>query len=165
MENKTKITKSANRMVVLRNFDAPVPQVWRAWTDSELLDQWWAPKPYKARTQIMNFIEGGFWHYAMVGPETEEMWARFDYQSICVHDYFKGKDSFCDADGVKNEDDFPGMDWTNTFIESGEGTQVRVEITFKSEIDMEKIAKMGFIEGFTAAHQNLDHLLKSGAVR
>jgi hypothetical protein len=36
---------------------------------------------------------------------------------------------------------------------------VNVEITFATEADMEKIIEMGFEEGFTAAHGNLDELL------
>jgi len=35
-----------------------------------------------------------------------------------------------------------------------------VEITFKSREAIEEIIKMGFQEGFTAAHDNLDELLK-----
>ena len=50
-----------NKMTVVRQFDAPVEQVWRAWTESELLDQWWAPLPWKAKTKKMDFREGGSW--------------------------------------------------------------------------------------------------------
>ena len=40
-----------NRLIVVRDFDAPVDLVWRAWTESELLDLWWAPKPWRAQTK------------------------------------------------------------------------------------------------------------------
>ena len=57
------------KLTVLREFNAPPDLVWEAWTDSEILDQWWAPKPYRAATQKMDFREGGIWLYDMLGPE------------------------------------------------------------------------------------------------
>ncbi len=39
------------QLKITRDFDAPVKQVWNAWTQSELLDQWWAPKPWKPLEQ------------------------------------------------------------------------------------------------------------------
>jgi uncharacterized protein YndB with AHSA1/START domain len=52
---------SNKKLKVEREFDAPVAQVWNAWTQPELLDQWWAPKPWKANTKSMDFREGGRW--------------------------------------------------------------------------------------------------------
>ena len=52
------------------------------------------------------------------------------------------------------------MHWKNEFIATGTGTKVEVEVTFASEADMQKIVEMGFEVGFTAAHGNLDELLK-----
>jgi hypothetical protein len=43
---------------------------------------------------------------------------------------------------------------------AGNGTKVKVEITFASEADMQKIIEMGFEAGFTAAHGNLDEVLQ-----
>jgi len=37
---------------------------------------------------------------------------------------------------------------------------VNIDITFSNEADLEKIIEMGFSEGFTAAHGNLDELLE-----
>jgi uncharacterized protein YndB with AHSA1/START domain len=39
------------KLTVVREFDAPLERVWEAWTKSEILDQWWAPKPYKTETK------------------------------------------------------------------------------------------------------------------
>ncbi|MGY3214376.1 SRPBCC family protein [Mucilaginibacter sp. HD30] len=32
---------------VVREFKGTVERVWAAWTQAELLDQWWAPRPWK----------------------------------------------------------------------------------------------------------------------
>jgi uncharacterized protein YndB with AHSA1/START domain len=147
------------KVTIVRTFDAPLEQVWQAWTQSELLDQWWAPKPWQAKTKTMDFREGGFWLYCMLGPDGTQSWARADYKTIVAQKYFSAVDSFCDEAGNKN-DAFPSMHWNNTFREMGNGTEVEVVITFSSEADIEKIMEMGFEEGFTAALGNLDELLE-----
>lgn len=61
--HKTEIVKDlANKsLVITRDFSAPVAKVWKAWTESKLLDQWWAPKPWKTETKSMDFRNGGYW--------------------------------------------------------------------------------------------------------
>ncbi len=50
MKNETIISKDlANKKLhITRHFTAPIEKVWKAWTESELLDKWWAPRPWKA---------------------------------------------------------------------------------------------------------------------
>ena len=160
MQKQTKVTKDlANKkLVIVREFDAPLKQVWKAWTESELLDQWWAPKPWKAETKSMDFREGGTWLYCMVGPEGASSWCREDFKTINKHKSFTAIDAFCDVNGNIDKN-FPAMHWKNVFSETDSGTKVEVEITFSTEADLEKILEMGFEEGFTAAHGNLDELL------
>jgi PhnB protein len=147
-----------NKVTVIRYFDAPVEHVWRAWTETELIDQWWAPKPWKAETKEMDFRESGVWLYCMVGPEGERHWCRVDYKSINRQKSFTCLDAFCDENGSVNQD-FPTMYWKVDFSKADSGTIVSVEVTFSSEADLEKIVEMGFEEGFTSALGNLDELL------
>ena len=157
---KTTITKDVanNKMLVTREFAGAVKDVWNAWTDAKLLDQWWAPKPWKAETKSMDFREGGRWVYAMVGPEGEKHWALAEYHKIVPQKSYEGLDAFADEAGNISTE-FPRMKWKVSFKPSPEGTKVEIEITFSSKADMEKIVEMGFQEGFTAAHDNLDELL------
>ena len=157
---ETVFTKDqANKKIkVVREFDAPLTQVWKAWTESELLDQWWAPKPWKANTQSMDFREGGKWLYYMEGPDGARHYCRADYDAIAPNKSYKGQDAFCDENGNINTE-FPRMQWYVVFNSAGNATKVEVEITFATEADMETIIEMGFKEGFAAAHGNLDELL------
>ncbi|TDH21590.1 SRPBCC domain-containing protein [Segetibacter sp. 3557_3] len=159
---QTEITKDLGekKLTIIREFNAPVEDVWNAWTDSSILDLWWAPKPWKAITKKMDFREGGFWLYCMEGPDGTQTWAREDYETINPHQGFTAYDAFCDEDGNIDET-FPRMHWTNTFVETGSGTTVQVVITLSSEEDLAKILEMGFEEGFTSAHSNLDEVLAS----
>ena len=76
------VDKSTNTVLVTREFDAELPLVWDAFTSKEILDQWWAPKPFESKTKVMNFEVGGRRFYAMVSPEGQEMWSVQKYTSI-----------------------------------------------------------------------------------
>lgn len=160
VNKKTVVSKdlSAKKIKVSREFEASTEQVWKAWTESELLDQWWAPRPWKAQTKNMDFRVGGTWLYFMGGPNGEGNWCRVDFSSIEQGKSFSADSCFCDENGVK-DDSFPVMSWTNVFSEADGGTKVDVELTFDSEAEMKKIVDMGFEGGFTMAHGNLDELL------
>ena len=149
---------SNKKLKVEREFDAPVAQVWKAWTEPELLDQWWAPKPWKANTKSMDFREGGRWFYYMEGPDGTRHYCKVDYKTIVPNKSFSGFDGFCDEHGETNTE-MPGMDWKVVFTPVGSTTKVDVDVTFASEEDLNKIVEMGFKEGFAAAHANLDELL------
>ena len=60
--NKTHVIKDLKEKLILvsREFNAPIELVWRAFTESELLEEWWAPQPWRAETKSMNFKVGGF---------------------------------------------------------------------------------------------------------
>ena len=158
--HKTQIVKDLpnKALHIKREFEAPLAHVWRAWTDSNLLDQWWAPKPYKAVTKKINFNEGGYWLYYMLGPDGNKMYARFDYKQITPLKQYAGVDCFCDENGTPSTD-FPSMSWVNKFIETSGGTLVEIKVSFDSIADMNKIIELGFEEGFTMAHGNLDEVL------
>ena len=157
---KTIYTKfpAEKKIQVKREFAAPLSKVWEAWTDSKILDQWWAPKPWKAETKTMDFKNGGYWLYYMSGPDGEKIWNKDIYQNIIPMKSFEGTDFFCDEDGNENKE-MPGMLWKTSFEATENGTIVNVEITFATEDDLLKIVEMGFEEGFASAHENLDGLL------
>jgi uncharacterized protein YndB with AHSA1/START domain len=162
MESKigTQIAKDLKnkKVTIRREFDAPVHLVWKAWTESELLDQWWAPKPWMARTKSLYFKDGGSWLYAMIGPDGTSMWNLVEFSAVRKEQGFQAVSTFCDEHGKKNAD-FPVMYWKNLFTGMGSDTLVEVEISFNREVDMEQIIAMGFEAGFTSALGNLDELL------
>ena len=153
------INKNNNTINVEREFAADLATVWDCWTRPELLDLWWAPKPYRTRTKSMDFREGGRWLYAMISPENVPHWCKADYQSIDPHKSFSGLDAFCDENGKENEE-FPRALWNNRFRMNTDVTSVNITIQYKTLADVEKIISMGFKEGFTMALENLDQYLE-----
>jgi uncharacterized protein YndB with AHSA1/START domain len=151
------VNKETSTVNVKREFNALLPDVWAAWTEKELLDQWWAPAPWKSRTKSMDFKPGGRRIYAMVGPAGEEHWALADFKSISPKTNFTFLDAFCDKEGNIN-DDFPRSDWKIDFKEQDENTLVNITIKHENLSDLEKIIEMGFKEGFTIAMEGLDKI-------
>ncbi|MGZ3838604.1 MAG: SRPBCC family protein [Flavisolibacter sp.] len=137
-------------------FDADISLVWDAFTKPEILDQWYAPKPYLSKTKSMNFEVGGRRFYAMVGPEGQEMWAVQKYTSISPKTNFKFFNAFADKDENLQ---LPGSDWDLTFSEQNGTTKVSISIYNESLERMEKVLATGFKEGFTATLNNLKTLL------
>jgi uncharacterized protein YndB with AHSA1/START domain len=107
----------------------------------------------------MDFREGGRWHYYMLGPAGEQHWCMVNYFKIEPQKRFTGDDLFCDEEGNPNNE-FPTMLWDVMFAGTGASTKVSVKIDFKSKEDLDKIVEMGFKEGFSMAHENLDKLLE-----
>jgi uncharacterized protein YndB with AHSA1/START domain len=150
--------KASATVHIEREFKAPVRTVWKAWTTPEIIDHWWAPKPYKTETVEMKMETGGFWMYKMRGPEGDVHQCRADYASVTPEKGFVGTDAFCNDDwSVKTE--FPQSTWHATFHDKGAETLVTIDIKYADAEQMEMIVSMGFKEGFTMALGNLDELL------
>jgi uncharacterized protein YndB with AHSA1/START domain len=150
--------KVGKKIKIKRCFDASRDTVWAAWTQSELLDQWWAPKPWKTETKSMNFSNGGQWLYAMVGPDGTTHWSCVNYEAIHPKDTIRSIDAFCDENGNISKE-LPVMKWFTDFKNNTNGTCVNVELAFANDGDMDKILEMGFKEGFEMGLNNLEELL------
>jgi len=154
------VDKKNNTITIKREFDADLPLVWNAYTKSEILDQWWAPKPWKARTKSFDFREGGKWIYAMVGPNGEEHWSYSEFKNIQFQKKYTGLDAFSDAEGNINKD-MPQSKWEVTFTPKGLGTLVEIFITYPDLAQLESTIEMGFKEGMRIQMEGLDEVLAS----
>ena len=152
------VNKENKTIHITREFNANLELVWKAWTTSELLDRWWGPQPWRAETKTMDFREGGFWLYAMVGPEGEKHWSKTNFVSITKEKYFSSKGGFSDENGVLNPA-LPQNLWENTFIKDDNKVRVEMLLTYDTIDDLEKEIEMGFKEGMTVDFQQLDQLL------
>jgi uncharacterized protein YndB with AHSA1/START domain len=150
------VDKAAKTVYIKREFDAELPLVWDAFTKPEILDQWWAPKPWASKTKYMNFVPGGRRFYAMVSPEGHESWQVQEYTSISPKTNFKYLSVFADKDENLH---LPGSDWDLSFTEQDEITTLSITIYNDSLERMEKMIEMGFKEGFTMTLNDLGELL------
>ncbi|WP_317624051.1 SRPBCC family protein [Reichenbachiella carrageenanivorans] len=152
------VDKEKNTITVKREFAADRQLVWDCYTKSELLDQWFAPKPFTTKTKSMDFSEGGHWHYAMIDPEGQEYWGWTEYTKIMPIDFYETLDAFCDSEGNLNTD-LPRAEWHVQFLDKGENAMVETTVTYKSLADLEAVINMGMKEGLESTLERLDDLL------
>lgn len=152
------VNREKNTLTVNREFNADRQLVWGCYTKSELLDQWFAPTPLKAKTKSMDFREGGHWHYAMVEPNGTEYWGWTEYITIKPIDYYTTLDAFSNEKGEINPD-LPRAKWEVIFIDRGNNTLVKTVVTYNSLGDLEAVINMGMKDGLTSTLERLDALL------
>lgn len=153
------VDKTSRTVHITKEFDAPVSLVWDAFTKQEILDRWWAPKPFFSKTKHMDFKVGGRRFYAMVNAEGAEVaWQVFRYTSITPNSNFKCLSVFVDQDETPL---MPGANWDLTFSEQNEITKVNISIHFESLEELKKMIEMGFKEGFTVTLDELNNLLNA----
>jgi uncharacterized protein YndB with AHSA1/START domain len=165
-KNQTEVVKDlkAKSIIVSREFEAPVELVWRAFTESEILDQWWGPSPWRAETKYHDFSVGGYWLYAMVSPENEKHWAKMNYLSIDTHKSFQLEDLFSDEDGNANLE-LPVSKGSNVFTATATGTQVEFKMNYTTEEQIQQIVEMGFEQGITACMEQLNQLIINSKIK
>ncbi|MEJ6981532.1 SRPBCC domain-containing protein [Pedobacter sp. P351] len=164
-KNKTLVVKDFNEKSILvsREFNAPLAKVWRAYTDRELLDQWWGPQPWRAETKRMDFKPGGHWLYAMVGPDNTKMWGIMNYISIDPLKRIDFEDAFCDENGNINPE-LPVSKSNTVFTETSNGVKVEFRMTYASAEDVRKLVEMGFEQGITTCFDQLESLLDQNKI-
>src|SRR5277367_2472673 len=154
------VDKATKTVSINKEFDADLSLVWDAFTKQEILDQWWAPKPWASKTKFMNFEVGGRRFYAMVGPEGQEHWSIQKFTSITPKTNFKMQNAFADKDG---NPDLPGSDWDISFTEQNGKTKVSITIYNESLARLEQMIEMGFKEGITMTLNYLEILLTTSS--
>jgi uncharacterized protein YndB with AHSA1/START domain len=89
-------------LVVTRVIAAPVERVWKAWTDSELVMQWWGPKGFTCPVARMDVREGGVSLVCMRAPKEfggQDMYNTWTYEKIDSMNRFVYVHRFSDKDG------------------------------------------------------------------
>src|ERR1700677_3257018 len=135
------VDKAAKTIHITREFAADLDLVWDAFTKAEILDQWSAPKPYRARTKEMDFREGGRWLYAMVSPEDVKHWSLVEFINIQPKSSFSTKNSFSDENGNSINNAFSLV--KNSFRAEAETTTVHIEKVFDNISTLEMMPRGG----------------------
>src|SRR5688572_29537050 len=93
-------------MVVTRVFDAPVEDVWKAWSDPEQVKRWWGPTGFTSPVAKMDFREGGTSLVCMRAPAEfggQDMYNTWAYTKIVPMQRIEFVLNFADADGNRIE--------------------------------------------------------------
>ena len=153
------VDKEKKTIHVTREFAADRDVVWDAFTKAEILEQWIAPKPFKAYIKEMDFREGGRCITAMISPENVARFSLAEYIKIDPKSSFFSRNSFCDenANPLNN-----GFSLTTTSFEPGtDTTTVHIEKIFNDLATVEIMVSGGYKEGLVMGMNNLDEYLHS----
>jgi uncharacterized protein YndB with AHSA1/START domain len=93
-------------VVVTRTFDAPVEEVWKAWSDPEYVKRWWGPAGFTSPSAEMDFRVGGASLVCMRAPEEyggQDMYHTWTYTRIDPQERIEFVSNFADEDGGRTE--------------------------------------------------------------
>jgi uncharacterized protein YndB with AHSA1/START domain len=94
-------TLETHDMVLTRTFDAPVEDVWQAWTEPELVKRWWGPTGFTAPVAEMDVREGGTSLVCMRAPAEyggQDMYNTWTYATVIPMERLEFVQTFSDAD-------------------------------------------------------------------
>ena len=89
----------AQTFLIARTFDAPRDLVWKAWTETERLMQWFGPKGSKMFHAKNDRRPGGIFHYGLRMPNGDEIWGKWVYREVTPPERLVLVSSFSDAEG------------------------------------------------------------------
>ena len=150
---------AAKKIHIVREFNAPIEKVWKAFTDPDLLVKWVAPKPWTAETKTWDFTVGGISLYAMVGLEGQKHWVYAEFTAIETGSALSTTGMFCDGDGNPLRE--APKSYRDTKFSSIDGNRTMVDsvITFEDESTIKWFVEGGFKEGTVMTFTQLDELL------
>ena len=148
---------SADRELVLtRLINAPRAKVYRAWTDPELLKQWFAPKPYTTPIVEIDVRPGGSAYFVMRGPDGKDLPNRGVYLEVVPNEKLVSTDAYVKAWEPSEK---PFMTLILTFEDEGGKTRYTARVRHWTVADREAHEKMGFHEGWGLCTDQLEALI------
>ncbi|MDQ1198298.1 SRPBCC family protein [Agrobacterium sp. SORGH_AS 787] len=146
-----------HELILMREIDAPPEKIFRAWTDPEMLKQWFCPKPWGVSHAELDVRAGGSSFIVMKGPNGEEVENRGVYLEVVPNKKIVFTDAFKSA-WVPS--DKPFMTGIVLLELLGDGrTKYTAMARHWTEEDKQTHEAMGFHEGWGAAADQLEALV------
>lgn len=148
------ITPDGDRSLrISREFDAPRPLVWRAFTDPDLIPQWLWARESPMTTCDIDFRVGGELKWGWTMPSGEEMVMRGRFTEIVPTETWKQTEIF--------DDDWTGGETqvSYTFSDTDRGTRVDILIVYSSQEARDGAAATPMADGMEEGYRRLDGLL------
>jgi uncharacterized protein YndB with AHSA1/START domain len=159
MSNQTQTTRVASEgereIVTERVFDAPRERVFDAFTNPDLIPQWWGPRGITTTVEKMDVQVGGDWRFVCTNADGQSDAFRGTYREITP------------PERVVQTFEWMGMPGhviveTATFEDLGEQTRVRTHSLFHTTEERDGMLASGMEGGLSESYERLDELLAGG---
>ena len=145
MNAATAAPTTDRELVLTRLIDAPREKLFRAWTQPELLKQWFAPLPYTTPHVEIDLRPGGSSLVVMRDPSGQEFPNRGVYLEVVPNERLVFTDAFTSAWQPSEK---PFMTGILTFEDQGGKTKYTARVLHWTVADREVHEKMGFHQGW-----------------
>ena len=146
---------SDRELVLTRLIDAPREKLFRAWTEPDLLRQWFAPLPYTTPRAELDVRPGGASLVVMRGPDGPEFPNRGVYLEVVTNERLVFTDAYTSAWEPSEK---PFMTVILTFADEGGKTRYTARVRHWTVADREAHEKMGFHAGWGRCTDQLAEL-------
>lgn len=159
MTTKLDIAADNDKQLVLaRIIDAPVEQVYRGWTDPELMKRWFAPRPWTTPKVSMDLRPGGGNMVTMADENGTEYPNAGQYLEVVPNRRLVFTDAYT---GDWQASEKPFMTVTLTFEDIGGKTRYIARCQHWTAEDKAAHEQMGFEEGWGMCADQLEEVLKA----
>lgn len=141
--------ESRREIVISRVFDAPRDLVFRAWTTSQHVAQWWGPNGFTNTISEMDVRPGGVWQFVMHGPDGTEYNNQISYLEVVEPERLVY--AHCGDEAVGSGQ----FHVTVIFAEQGDKTKLTMRLLFDSAEERDRAEAFGAVRG---GNQTLDRL-------
>lgn len=149
-------TTENRELSLTRLIDAPREKVYRAWTEPELLKQWFAPRPWTTPHAELNVRTGGGNVIVMRGPDGQEFPNRGIYLEVVKNERLVFTDAYTESWEPSQK---PFMTVILTFEEREGKTKYTVRVRHWTAVDRDTHEKMGFHAGWGKCADQLEALV------
>jgi PhnB protein len=150
------------KVLITREFNAPVELVWEAWTKAENISEWWGPKGYTTTVKEHDFRPGGRWEYVMVAEDGKEYPAVGVFKEIVPFKKLVSTDEFDEAFNSMVETDRPKvLMFTTLFEGAGDRTKITLLYELPTKADKDKFLAMGVEGGWSTSFDKLTFYIQT----
>ena len=153
-KNKTVVTAEPGKQDILitREFDAPRELVFKAYTDPNLISQWWGPKEVTTIVDKLEAKKGGMWRFVHKAEDAE-----YAFNGV-FHDVVSPERMI----QTFEFEPMPGhvLLETITFEDLGGKTRLISQSVFQSVEDRDGMLQSGMESGAAESNDRLDELLE-----
>ncbi len=152
------------KLTIKHTVSAPTTKVWEAFTNADILKQWWSPEQMTCSHASIDLQENGVFRYCFKGKGGKEYWGRGVYQSLNKPSFLSYLDTFTDAEGNPVPPSYLGIprdEIVETLVEFHfEEDGHTTKLTMVGECDYDDAMEESMIAGWKGMFEKLNVLLE-----